>query len=223
MWPVGVQYPIGYVSGGGGCLENEFRMTIDAFLQVFTIIFQRRTSHSSQFWYALILKTAVCFHVFQFVEDAATDLLPNVLCEYLYTLSGMFTDFYTNCKVSRHSALCKYHLSVLQLCVQRTVGSFCCMSLESPLFLCSSVHKRFTWCMMFFGLMWRIDVNLKNQTVVTIAVLGRSFHANYSAAMNFAHFSPDISKVQCRKGSNWRSFGFDSCSLCAGCGFRAGS
>jgi arginyl-tRNA synthetase len=33
------------------------------------------------------------------VEDAATDLLPNVLCEYLYTLSGMFTDFYTNCKV----------------------------------------------------------------------------------------------------------------------------
>jgi arginyl-tRNA synthetase len=33
------------------------------------------------------------------VEDAASDLLPNVLCEYLYTLSGMFTDFYTNCKV----------------------------------------------------------------------------------------------------------------------------
>lgn len=35
----------------------------------------------------------------EFVEDAASDLLPNVLCEYLYTLSGMFTDFYTNCKV----------------------------------------------------------------------------------------------------------------------------
>ncbi|CAM6030833.1 unnamed protein product [Sphagnum balticum] len=35
----------------------------------------------------------------EFVEDALTDLLPNTLCEYLYSLSGMFTEFYTNCKV----------------------------------------------------------------------------------------------------------------------------
>jgi arginyl-tRNA synthetase len=33
------------------------------------------------------------------VQDASMDLLPNILCEYLYTLSGMFTEFYTNCKV----------------------------------------------------------------------------------------------------------------------------
>jgi len=33
------------------------------------------------------------------VQDSSMDLLPNILCEYLYTLSGMFTEFYTNCKV----------------------------------------------------------------------------------------------------------------------------
>ncbi|KAJ3683089.1 hypothetical protein LUZ60_013316 [Juncus effusus] len=41
-------------------------------------------------------------HLIQFaevVEDASTNLLPNVLCEYLYNLSEIFTRFYTNCKV----------------------------------------------------------------------------------------------------------------------------
>ncbi|EAY96661.1 hypothetical protein OsI_18575 [Oryza sativa Indica Group] len=33
------------------------------------------------------------------VEEACTNLLPNVLCEYLYNLSEMFTRFYTNCQV----------------------------------------------------------------------------------------------------------------------------
>uniref|UniRef100_A0A0E0KYU9 arginine--tRNA ligase n=1 Tax=Oryza punctata TaxID=4537 RepID=A0A0E0KYU9_ORYPU len=33
------------------------------------------------------------------VEEACTNLLPNVLCEYLYNLSEMFTKFYTNCQV----------------------------------------------------------------------------------------------------------------------------
>lgn len=41
-------------------------------------------------------------HLIQFaemVEEACTNLLPNVICEYLYNLSELFTRFYTNCKV----------------------------------------------------------------------------------------------------------------------------
>ncbi|XP_011074325.1 arginine--tRNA ligase, cytoplasmic isoform X1 [Sesamum indicum] len=41
-------------------------------------------------------------HLLQFaevVEEACTNLLPNVLCEYLYNLSEDFTRFYTNCQV----------------------------------------------------------------------------------------------------------------------------
>ncbi|KAG2616603.1 hypothetical protein PVAP13_3NG248825 [Panicum virgatum] len=33
------------------------------------------------------------------VEEACTNLLPNVVCEYLYNLSEMFTKFYTNCQL----------------------------------------------------------------------------------------------------------------------------
>lgn len=42
-----------------------------------------------------------CFPVivFQIVEEACTNLLPNVLCEYLYNLSEIFTRFYTSCQV----------------------------------------------------------------------------------------------------------------------------
>ncbi|VAH02772.1 unnamed protein product [Triticum turgidum subsp. durum] len=35
----------------------------------------------------------------EIVEEACTNLLPSVLCEYLYNLSEMFTRFYTNCQV----------------------------------------------------------------------------------------------------------------------------
>lgn len=35
----------------------------------------------------------------QVVEDSVTNFLPNALCEYLYSLAGMYTEFYTNCKV----------------------------------------------------------------------------------------------------------------------------
>ncbi|KAL6974475.1 arginine--tRNA ligase [Sarracenia purpurea var. burkii] len=41
-------------------------------------------------------------HLLQFaesVEEACTNLLPNVLCEYLYNLSEYFTRFYSNCQV----------------------------------------------------------------------------------------------------------------------------
>ena len=38
-------------------------------------------------------------NLFQVVEEACTNLLPNVVCEYLYNLSEMFTKFYTNCQV----------------------------------------------------------------------------------------------------------------------------
>ncbi|XP_076960199.1 arginine--tRNA ligase, chloroplastic/mitochondrial-like [Bidens hawaiensis] len=33
------------------------------------------------------------------VEEACTNLLPNVLCEYVYDLSEKFTSFYSECKV----------------------------------------------------------------------------------------------------------------------------
>ncbi|KAF5748527.1 arginine--tRNA ligase cytoplasmic-like isoform X2 [Tripterygium wilfordii] len=41
-------------------------------------------------------------HLLQFaevVEEACNNLLPNVLCEYLYNLSEYFTKFYSNCQV----------------------------------------------------------------------------------------------------------------------------
>ncbi|GAA0147199.1 aminoacyl-tRNA synthetase [Lithospermum erythrorhizon] len=41
-------------------------------------------------------------HLLQFaeiVEEACTNLFPNILCEYLYNLSEDFTRFYTNCQV----------------------------------------------------------------------------------------------------------------------------
>ncbi|XP_059638262.1 arginine--tRNA ligase, chloroplastic/mitochondrial-like isoform X2 [Cornus florida] len=41
-------------------------------------------------------------HLIQFaevVEEACTNLLPNVLCEYLYNLSEYYTRFYSNCQV----------------------------------------------------------------------------------------------------------------------------
>ncbi|XP_072980161.1 arginine--tRNA ligase, cytoplasmic-like isoform X1 [Typha angustifolia] len=41
-------------------------------------------------------------HLIQFaevVEEACTNLLPNILCEYLYNLSEIFTRFYTSCQV----------------------------------------------------------------------------------------------------------------------------
>ncbi|XP_059432129.1 arginine--tRNA ligase, cytoplasmic-like isoform X1 [Corylus avellana] len=45
---------------------------------------------------------ALGLHLLQFseiVEEACTNLLPNVLCEYLYHLSECFTKFYSNCQV----------------------------------------------------------------------------------------------------------------------------
>ncbi|XP_050215690.1 arginine--tRNA ligase, cytoplasmic-like [Mercurialis annua] len=45
---------------------------------------------------------ALGLHLLQFaetVEEACINLLPNVLCEYLYNLSEHFTRFYSNCKV----------------------------------------------------------------------------------------------------------------------------
>lgn len=45
---------------------------------------------------------ALAIHLIQFVEiveEACMNLLPNVLCEYLYNLSEIFTRFYTSCQV----------------------------------------------------------------------------------------------------------------------------
>ncbi|PIN14328.1 Arginyl-tRNA synthetase [Handroanthus impetiginosus] len=47
-------------------------------------------------------------HLLQFpeiVEEACINLLPNVLCEYLYNLSEDFTRFYTNCQKPRAETL----------------------------------------------------------------------------------------------------------------------
>ena len=56
-------------------------------------------------WYSFFhLKTCcillMCsFFTLQVVEEACTNMLPNILCEYLYNLSEDFTKFYTNCQV----------------------------------------------------------------------------------------------------------------------------
>jgi hypothetical protein len=49
--------------------------------------------------HAIIPSCADQCNLLQVVEEACTNLLPNVLCEYLYNLSEMFTKFYTNCQV----------------------------------------------------------------------------------------------------------------------------
>uniref|UniRef100_A0A0D9ZUM3 arginine--tRNA ligase n=1 Tax=Oryza glumipatula TaxID=40148 RepID=A0A0D9ZUM3_9ORYZ len=58
------------------------------------------------------------------VEEACTNLLPNVLCEYLYNLSEMFTRFYTNCQVVGSSEetsrllLCQATAVVMRQCFE---------------------------------------------------------------------------------------------------------
>ncbi|KAF2304005.1 hypothetical protein GH714_026172 [Hevea brasiliensis] len=50
---------------------------------------------------------ALGLHLLQFaetVEEACTNLLPNVLCEYLYNLSEHFTKFYSNCQLWSNNA-----------------------------------------------------------------------------------------------------------------------
>ncbi|CAL5096905.1 unnamed protein product [Urochloa decumbens] len=58
------------------------------------------------------------------VEEACTNLLPNVVCEYLYNLSEMFTKFYTNCQVvgspeeTSRLLLCQATAVVMRQCFQ---------------------------------------------------------------------------------------------------------
>ncbi|KAF7142696.1 hypothetical protein RHSIM_Rhsim05G0038200 [Rhododendron simsii] len=68
---------------------------------------------------------ALGLHLLQFaeiVEEACTNLLPNVLCEYLYSLSGHFTTFYTNCQVvgseqeTSRLLLCEATAEVMRKC-----------------------------------------------------------------------------------------------------------
>ncbi|KAB1209201.1 Arginine--tRNA ligase [Morella rubra] len=64
-------------------------------------------------------------HLLQFseiVEEACTNLLPNVLCEYLYNLSENFTKFYSNCQVvgsaeeTSRLLLCEATATVMRKC-----------------------------------------------------------------------------------------------------------
>ncbi|KAL8504214.1 hypothetical protein ACS0TY_022811 [Phlomoides rotata] len=64
-------------------------------------------------------------HLLQFpevVEESCTNLLPNLLCEYLYNLSEDFTRFYTNCQVvgsaeeSSRLLLCEATAVVMRKC-----------------------------------------------------------------------------------------------------------
>ncbi|MED6150592.1 hypothetical protein PIB30_099692, partial [Stylosanthes scabra] len=69
---------------------------------------------------------ALGLHLLQFsevVEEACTNLLPNVLCEYLYNLSEIFTKkFYSNCQVvgtpeeSSRLLLCEATAVVMRKC-----------------------------------------------------------------------------------------------------------
>lgn len=64
-------------------------------------------------------------HLLQFseiVEEACTNLLPNVLCEYLYNLSENFTKFYSSCQVvgsaeeTSRLLLCEATATVMRKC-----------------------------------------------------------------------------------------------------------
>eukprot|EP00249_Psilotum_nudum_P013473 c24350_g1_i2 orf=379-2196(+) len=64
-------------------------------------------------------------HLVQFseiLEDVLVDLLPNILCEYLYNLSEIFTKFYSTCKVvgseeeSSRLLLCEATATVMRAC-----------------------------------------------------------------------------------------------------------
>lgn len=66
-------------------------------------------------------------HLLQFsevVEEACTNLLPNILCEYLYNISEDFTTFYTNCQVNGSAQetsrllLCEATALVMRQCFQ---------------------------------------------------------------------------------------------------------
>ncbi|KAL0308559.1 UNVERIFIED_CONTAM: Arginine--tRNA ligase, chloroplastic/mitochondrial [Sesamum radiatum] len=68
---------------------------------------------------------ALGLHLLQFpeiVEEACTNLLPNILCEYLYNLSEDSTGFCTNCKVVRSAEetsrllLCEATAVVMRKC-----------------------------------------------------------------------------------------------------------
>ncbi|KAG2712994.1 hypothetical protein I3760_04G153100 [Carya illinoinensis] len=68
---------------------------------------------------------ALGLHLLQFseiVEEACTNLLPNVLCEYLYNLSENFTRFYSNCQVvgsaeeTSRLLLCEATATVMRKC-----------------------------------------------------------------------------------------------------------
>ncbi|KAF3958923.1 hypothetical protein CMV_016216 [Castanea mollissima] len=68
---------------------------------------------------------ALGLHLLQFsevVEEACTNLLPNVLCEYLYNLSEFFTTFYSNCQVvgsaeeTSRLLLCEATATVMRKC-----------------------------------------------------------------------------------------------------------
>ncbi|KAJ3708936.1 hypothetical protein LUZ61_012641 [Rhynchospora tenuis] len=70
---------------------------------------------------------ALAFHLIQFaevVEEACNNLLPNVLCEYLYNLSEMFNQFYTNCRVidspeeTSRLLLCEATATVMRKCFE---------------------------------------------------------------------------------------------------------
>ncbi|ESQ38631.1 hypothetical protein EUTSA_v10029198mg [Eutrema salsugineum] len=50
------------------------------------------------------------------VEEACTNLLPHVLCEYLYGLSKQFSKFYSNCPETSRLLLCEATAIVMRKC-----------------------------------------------------------------------------------------------------------
>ncbi|ESR64570.1 Arginine--tRNA ligase [Citrus sinensis] len=61
-------------------------------------------------------------HFSEVIEEALTNLLPNVVCEYLYNLSEYFTRFYSNCQVvgsaeeTSRLLLCEATATVMRKC-----------------------------------------------------------------------------------------------------------
>ncbi|TYI49682.1 hypothetical protein E1A91_D12G051400v1, partial [Gossypium mustelinum] len=70
--------------------------------------------HLLQFAEARSDKFLSCFQV---VEEACTNLLPNVVCDYLYNLSEIFSKFYSNPdKETSRLLLCEATAVVMRKC-----------------------------------------------------------------------------------------------------------
>lgn len=105
-----------------------------------------------------------CF-VFQVVEEACTNILPNVLCEYLYALSEKFTSFYSECKVYTYTfweTLQQFHWAPLSFSTRLCMG----VNFWQDMNLTSNLRAWFS-------------VGLNSRTHLTCRVCGSNLYSSF--------------------------------------------